>query len=182
MKGKAVGFIGTGGDDYCHHPNHLLEYYCDQWGEILAYSYSCTCADGACTSTPTVCSDSDGGHNTQAKGRTEGPDGAIGDDSCTDGNHLKEFYCDSGGSTTSFTYSCPCADGACTSAPTMPCTDTDGGDVPSVRGTMSNNAGWSRSDFCESESILYEYYCSDSVYTSGKQRKCHCVDGACIGG
>lgn len=79
----------------------------------------------------------------------------------------------------SFTYSCPCANGACTTAPTESCTDSDGGSVPGVRGTVTIQDGRTWTDVCEGDSRLLEHTCYGTG-PGGIQYPCHCVDGACV--
>ena len=60
------------------------------------------------------------------------------------------------------------------------CSDTDGGYVPEIQGTVSAQSGDTGTDFCEDGYFLTEYYCSNSVGFSG-QETCNfgCLNGEC---
>jgi hypothetical protein len=68
------------------------------------------------------------------------------------------------------------------------CSDTDGGIVYTIKGTVSGykyGQPYSYTDFCNTTAILNEYYCTGVYYTwtSGNcasNTTTQCVDGACI--
>lgn len=70
------------------------------------------------------------------------------------------------------------------------CTDTDGGDVSTIRGTISGtteggNSFDPQTDTCASDSILIEYSCDLTRYSGYKRDPSvycagGCVNGACL--
>ncbi|GEM_PF-3087554 len=65
------------------------------------------------------------------------------------------------------------------------CTDTDGGNKPETRGTVTDKFGTAHLDRCTDENNLVEYYCSgiekiESPFNCGNGKVCK--DGACIQG
>ncbi len=170
----------------------LYEYGCE---EITSGFKACQpreidcefgCSAGACVPTPT-CSDSDGGKSYSVPGVvTFGSDRYQ--DTCTyfvDKGvfMIEEHYC-SGGLAKTERYECPafCDAGACVDEPGS-CTDTDGGKVPFVRGTVSSD-GTQGTDQCAgySETTLIEHFCSGGVPTSETVICEHgCSNGECTG-
>ena len=91
-----------------------------------------------------------------------------------------------GSSTTACTYGCnTTTNNKCNQAPAAPsnsCSDTDGGNVPSIAGTVSgylNSVSYSYADICAG-STLTEYYCSGTNYLSTPVSCANgCSSGAC---
>ncbi len=156
----------------------------------------------------TYCTDSDGGNNpnlagiatTQEKGQTDYCYFNDGEE-----NVLKEAICE-GDEVKLLTVTCsddkPYCNKAVCSDVRPTCTDTDGGNDPLVKGTITesrNEDGPSGSDYCESVSnnqITYveegcsgddcglrEFYCVSNIISSSVDVKCPdgCSDGVCIG-
>ena len=135
--------------------------------------------------------------------------GSVLRDLCTDAMTVQEQYCDAGGPKT-LEKRCDtgfhCADGRCqvdatvntavsgttvpptTTAITAPiesCTDTDGGDVASVRGSVTyllNGVQATFVDACASSTSIQEEYCSGTKHVSAL-RTCgdnaRCSEGVC---
>ena len=128
-----------------------------------------------------TCSDSDSGNNVLEKGTVTSGTTAYAD-TCS-GASVVEYYCAAGGMK-SETVACPqnyyCESGVCVQ-PT--CSDSDGGQSSSVKGTTTK-AGTTSTDSCRDSSTLIEYYCDSSGNIASKDIQCGtgsaCSDGACI--
>jgi hypothetical protein len=159
------------------------------------------------------CSDTDGGMVYTIKGTVSGYYNSKQysyTDYCTSNTVLKEYYCSSK-LQYSTSYTCSgttnaCVNGACVQQTTIPtttvattsiitttipnsCSDTDGGMIYGVKGTVSgyyNSQIYSNTDFCSgSTGVLVEYYCSagrsfNTAYNCVGNSTTACVDGACI--
>ena len=145
-------------------------------------------SDSNCTN-PDSCSDTDGGLVYNITGNVSGYSNSsyfLYADSCN-GKVLTEYYC-SGTRYYSTNYTCPynCSSGACTSIQNS-CTDTDGGMIPNLKGTVSgykNNSPYNYSDICVNNVTLAEYYCSgtsalNTTYNCYMNTTTHCYDGTC---
>jgi len=147
-----------------------------------------------------ACTDSDGGRNYSVQGTTKGiSDSGWGffrtaTDSCLNNNTLSEYTCVSSAGYADAIYpiviggeqvSCPngCSNGACAQPPYITCTDSDGGQNYSVKGTVSR-VGYTSNfvDNCSDQHTLTEYYCNNVNTPSIKSYVCpnNCVDGACV--
>jgi hypothetical protein len=156
-----------------------------------------------------ACTDTDGGDNRYVKGSISPPLGSSYQtdrcylwgtgpvESCTGGNcSMEEYRCvDIDGDGISETYNsavlyapCPygCSNGACLSAPTNTCTDSDGGSETYRKGhTVGYRSGESQLidiwDSCTDSTHLYEHRCING-YLSSETWDCGlygCNDGAC---
>lgn len=90
-------------------------------------------------------------------------------DACTDGSHVKEYYCE-GSMATFETVECPpgsaCADGACMLVG-VNCTETDGGDDIYYEGTLTLVKGLTSAQYldkCLDDKRVKEYYCTRDWY------------------
>jgi len=135
--------------------------------------------DGACTPAP-ACTDSDGGKDIFSAGTVADRSGSYSD-RCTDAAGMEEWYCE-GSTATSKTIPCPtgyeCQSGACI---VSPCTDTDGGKAPDMKGTASVGTS-EETDECENAATVKEFYCSGGKVLS-ENMACgaskYCSNGAC---
>jgi hypothetical protein len=136
------------------------------------------------------CTDSDGGKDYYEKGEiTEGENNGF--DSCntngqfgSDPNMLMEYFCDESSAIAVDWYSCPngCKDGACIASNVTTCTDSDGGDVPFVKGEIIVNGVHYDYDYCiTNTNELREYVCyQGDTKINGHTCENGCQDGACI--
>lgn len=149
-----------------------------------------TCQDGACTTSTTACTDSDGGNNIYTKG-TVVYNGQSYTDNCLSNNTVAEYFCDNG-KLNSASAGCPngysCTDGACI-APSKSCTDSDGGQNIYVKGIVTLGSQ-TYTDTCINSSTVYEYYCPSptiypndpnlfEAYSTACPSGYACQDGAC---
>ncbi|MFH1210090.1 MAG: hypothetical protein V1663_04855 [archaeon] len=150
-----------------------------------------------------ICTDSDGGINYQTYGYAVSNYNGTKNDTCSSNYVIKEAYC-SGYSSSYSIYNCQsiglnyiCSQGRCMIGGsnqtnyTNSCTDTDGGFVPLIRGTVSgylNQNPYSYIDSCQNSNLLREYYCS-GTYQLNSLVTCSymsnltnmtCSNGACI--
>ncbi|MBU2497005.1 MAG: hypothetical protein KJ767_03020 [Nanoarchaeota archaeon] len=128
-KGMVTGTDASGAwktvTDYCSSSSVLKEYYCATTGSRYSYIlHDCIahgfagCSNGICitSGTTTGCTDTDAGTgdgiNYNEKGTVTNPDG---EDSCYSGKWLREYYCQTDGTSTSKAYVCPgsCSNGKC---------------------------------------------------------------------
>jgi len=123
------------------------------------------------------CTDSDG-RDVYVKGNVS-LGTALYVDGCTDGSHVKEYYCD-GSMATSETAECPlgsaCADGRCARVETD-CNDTDGGDDIYNEGTLTLVRGLTSAEYldkCLDGKRVKEYYCTRDGYV---EQIVNCPDG-----
>jgi hypothetical protein len=219
-KGEVKGFLDgeiTTRTDHCGGINSELleEFYCDGGSIKSVHAYECPagCVDGACIE-PETCVDLDGGENIYEASEARGKNiGSV--DNCVFSSNpkgvLREAVCD-GTSPTHVDITCPaeapyCNRAVCSTEEPV-CTDTDGGNVPYVRGTITEpryEDGPQHTDYCErldnkqpwynydcegtdcppckgENCGLREFYCTDPfVITAYQDIKCPagCVDGAC---
>ena len=73
-----------------------------------------------------------------------------------------------------------CSEGRCVKYAN--CTDTDGGLNFAVRGKVMTNDKMVYEDYCETDSLLIEYYCLPDHRAASKKERCDCDRGACIDG
>lgn len=158
---------GSDGNTYTN------ECYARQGGVGVAY-------EGRCNATELRCADSDNGKNALEAGSV-----MVGDqpynDSCADSSSVYEYYC-LDNAVQSETVACPagteCRGGECAA---YVCSDTDGGRVQDVLGTVRKGAD-NRTDECVGMDAVLEYYCLGNDMAeielacgSGKS----CLNGAC---
>lgn len=107
------------------------------------------------------------------------------DGSDNDGDSAIDYPDDAGCSSPTDNDETNCGDGVCEGPETQEncpqdcgepdsCSDTDGGNVITVFGTVSgyfNNTPYSNDDYCVDASIILEYYCSGS-YKQNQQQSC----------
>lgn len=136
-------------------------------------------SEGACRP---ACDDPDGRDIFNAGGVFS--DGKTYTDVCVDRTAVKEYYCEDG-SANHVEVSCPpgyaCASGKCAESP---CTDSDGGSKPDVKGTVVSGSD-TNTDSCKDAGTVTEYYC-DGGSAKSKSMECasgsRCLDGACVEG
>ena len=181
--------------------NQIVEYYCSAgspyWDSTtLKCNAGYVCKGGACEKEPAVptCTDSDG-KDISVKGTTSGivyTSGAYSStsDSCASPTQVSELYCEDNYMKSTME-TCPsgykCSDGACIYT-SVECTDSDGGQVLSKKGTVTiTKSGKPKTyaDSCNGSDKIIEYYCnSNRDGVSSKVLKCPgtstCTDGACI--
>jgi len=186
------GTVISDGDydiDYCIDSDTLREYYCGTGGDAFSLDLDCpedySCEDGECVYNPTDdCSDTDGGQDIYEAG-TVTEDSLPYTDYCYDINTVWEYYC-MGDSAQVVQKECPtdyeCVSGECVYSPAETCSDTDGGNYPYVKGTVTKS-GTAYTDYCNTGSSVREYYCTGTdVYStvfacpSGYE----CSDGTCV--
>ncbi len=79
------------------------------------------------------------------------------------------------------------ATGFATKPTSLTCQDSDGGDVPEVKGVFTNEAGLMQEDYCLTEDILLEMTCNDFGKLDFKRESCSklglggCLNGVCTG-
>ncbi len=128
------------------------------------------------------CADSDNGKNALEYGTTSKGTESFSDSCNPTTNSVFEYYC-ANNAITSESVPCPagteCNGGKCGE---VLCSDTDGGQDTSVKGTAKKGAE-SSTDNCSSTSNVLEYYCSNNQILS-KVLACAsgkvCEDGACV--
>jgi hypothetical protein len=210
--GNGVCIGSTCYSDTCLSNNVINKYDC-VYGKLRNSTYDCGfnyyCSGDACVfneTFTTACQETDSGKDYKTKGEVcyNGVDCTT--DECYinyDGIlKLREWYCDDG-YRNSFTGYCSsasvagtgynCHDGACVlGAPSNTCTDSDGGQDNTRKGTVSgiNDTGsFSITDICLTGDQLLENYCSSSqdehyhatVYCSVTYGSDYsCFDGACV--
>jgi len=124
-----------------------------------------------------TCTDSDG-MDSYTKGNVS-LGMALYVDGCTDGSHVKEYYCD-GSMATSETVECPlgsgCADGRCAMVETG-CAETDGGDDIYNAGTLTLVNDLTSAEYldkCLDDKRVKEYHCTRDGYA---EEVVNCPDG-----
>jgi len=143
------------------------------------------CSNGECVSSiPSGCTDTDGGMDYYVKG-TASTATETKTDMCLDNKMLREYFCSSDGRILGKEIACPppnniCSGGRCIEGAVHTCSDTDGGKVYNVKGTVTTEAG-SVTDKCLDSNQLEEFYCQnnlmyDDIYTCPYG----CSNGACI--
>lgn len=162
----------------------------------------CNGADLACTNYTNTCTDSDGGLVYTTMGTVSGllnGTAYSNTDSCMNTTTLKEYYCSGTRAyNTLFNCSAGCSSGKCNAVINQTnntCTDSDGGIVTNIKGTVSgyeNNKPYSYTDTCLDSTYVKEYYCSFSKPTyneyscvgsggnSTGNSTTSCLNGACI--
>ncbi len=192
----------------------VIEGYCrgtDRNGTSHPCGSGHHCVSGACVTGSTTdcsatpsCTDSDGGDNPLVFGSVSGinADGSrfYQSDGCLGGGcSVFEWHCAGTDRTERYDACGPghhCVEGACvrgatTDCPTVTpsCTDSDGGNNPSVYGTLSgvhmDGSTYSESDRCGGECSVVEGRCegtSDRFYSYACGPGRHCMRGACIAG
>ena len=179
--------------DYCDttFPNSVKEHYCRNDGRILTDLKPCAngCRDGACIP-PLVntCTDSDGGSDPKVKGVTR--DSFINStDSCDSANpnSIIEYSCRPDNFVKREVLSCAngCRDGACIPPLVNTCTDSDGGNNLSVKGTTTDSSvSLTITDYCDTTSpnSVKEHYCRSDGRILADLKPCPngCRDGACL--
>ena len=186
-----AGVVYKGGSqryyDYCVGSNGVQEYFCED-NDIRPETMLCPqgtyCDAGLCSYTSGLCSDTDSNlivqRGTVTKGLRSGTDFCVGDS-------VVEYYCEGG--TDQFaneTIDCNargfdgCMNGACVES--GHCYESDDGYDIYEAGTVQKG-GVAYSDYCSSDSIMYEYFCSGGV-VEREIASCvqgyHCVNGECV--
>jgi len=192
-------------DDYCVDSSNIMEYYCSgdyessqqqscgtdgygsaycSVGNTIYKDYTdYFCGSGACdsNSTPVFQEDCD---NSDRYGSNYCMNGSVY-------HNYNDYYCSGGvcdfSATPELVETCEygCTAGACDSAPDS-CSDTDGGFIEWLFGTVSGFFGgspYSNVDFCIDNTTLVEYYCSGN-YAHSWNVSCTgnytgCASGAC---
>jgi hypothetical protein len=142
------------------------------------------------------CYDSDQGINPKIKGfinySSEGKN-FIDEDLCmpiSEGNQLKEYYCDKQGKAKSIFIDCEvmCINGKCVNETDkktlLQCKDTDLGENPFVKGKAHGRVSPDVTvkdfeDYCLNKNSLMEYFCNDN-YVDYIMINCSCTRGHCI--
>ena len=186
--------------DSCNSQSKVLEYYCSGVvieSAVLDCPNGYSCADGYCSQgstnpqtnvSPTnTCTDTDGGVNSNLKGRvTDGSN--IREDECSSYNVVKEYYC-ANNRLADTLVQCSggyqCSNGLCVPQ-SQTCSDSDDGRTPNTRGrvsVISTVVTSTYDDQCVDEDTVREYYCngntqeSERVDCSSSRR---CDDGRCV--
>lgn len=186
-------------NDYCKDSLSAIEFFCSA-NTIMVQSFICPsgyyCDAGRCAGSgpappapppsSTTCTDSDG-IDIYTLGITKN-ERESRFDMCAGASTITEYYC-SGSDVVSTSQPCPsgysCDAGRCmlASAPPSPssCADTDGGNAPSVRGTVSIGGVSADTDHCTSSRTLKEYFCNADGTEGYAEITCSgsCVDGVC---
>jgi len=198
--------------DFCASGTRLYEAYCEG-NRVRLVEHDCEhCVAGACTEAPTrrVCYDTDPLSSSTAlrdtfstKGVTLGFYATAGgakefgawDDYCKTQKTLVEYYCVGDVAVSNVAVFreviCPngCSGGLCQDPPY--CFDTDGGNMPYVKGTIRGiNASeqfYTKVDTCKDGNTVIEYYCNEDETNSGYsvvEIPCGegkvCRDGKCV--
>lgn len=150
-------------DDYCVDSANIMEYYCS-------------------------------GDYEQSQQQGCGTDGYVGDNYCLNESVYKDYrdyFCSSGEcdytDTPTLQEECEygCTNGTCNPMPDS-CSDTDGGFVINVTGAVygyDEGSPYNYTDFCNSTSMLIEYYCSGPQWTFTNwwcTNQTTCQNGACV--
>ena len=181
-KGTATDSSGSTMDS-CVDEDTVKEAYCSG-GEVKTENMDCPegkyCDGGECKEYP--CTDSDGGKEPETAGTASKGDDSR-DDSCVDGDTVKEYYCEDG-EIEHENIGCAsgkiCVEGECVEAPA--CDDSDGGKDRYVKGTVTEG-GVTHTDSCYSTSSVTEWYCEGEDAESIRL-VCgigfECENGACV--
>src|SRR3989339_451469 len=168
---------------------------CTAWSACINGSKTQTCTQTNCPSLPstktntescttsTACTDSDGGKIYSTQGVLSYGNKSYTDYCYANTNYVIEYYCNESDVGKAEYYLCNggCENGACKTNSTNPgtCTDTDGGEIYSIRGTTSKD-GSSSTDFC-SGNTLTEYYCGpNGILTALATCDGGCNAGVCV--
>jgi hypothetical protein len=213
-KGQTTGYLdGIYGlyIDYCTEttgytaaqvPSKLVEYYCDGnvvKKETVECQQGYQCSDGRCTKQET-CTETDDGDDITHVGTTTGYlDGKYGSytDYCTQDQYgypmLVEYYCDGNvvKSRTEQQNCAVCEAGECVQVEKYSCSDSDKGETPYTKGTITYTIYYTNgkkesstyTDYCYDTNSVLEYFCVKDGFSS-KVIQCGygCKDGACIMG
>jgi hypothetical protein len=151
--------------DTCTNTTTVLEYYCESGAMKMSNEtcqYGFACINGTCDEIS--CADSDAGKNKDIAGSV-GKGAALFNDSCYDGNTVREFYC-YGGNVSEIRMDCDsgevCVAGRCR---TPACNETDAGYDPDTPGSITAS-GITRDDVCTNTTRLREYVCTDDGYNT----------------
>jgi len=150
------------------------------------------CGVSICEEERSICTDTDGGINTDVFGAAANDQREIFD-SCDsfNNNYIYEAYCNNGFPTQQ-RYLCEngCVNGACVREEKIACTETDGGRDYYVRGSITIPFVGGREfveDFCTDNSVTWEEsdsgkYVIEVSCNSAELYECPngCVEGACI--
>jgi len=153
--------------DTCVDSRRVKEYYC---GDDYAIEYEIRdcpsgyeCSNGKCIKT-SGCTDYDNGIDIYTYSYTYTKDKGSIYDSCIDRNTVSEQYCENDVQKSQAVL-CPngyqCSNGKCIET----CSETDGGDDPSIKGTTSTPSA-SETDYCSDYFTLVEYYCDNNTIKS----------------
>ncbi len=139
------------------------EQYCDNCDHCSDSVQNCDETDlncggelcDACSDQPVTCTDSDGGKDYYNFGELTSNSGTV-PDSCS-GQYVLEQYC-VGNAPASARYECPngCSGGKCTGTPPAECIDSDSGDNPNVKGTLT---GYNYDRL--NQQVILEDFCMD---------------------
>jgi len=159
---------------------------------IAVVAFTGTSAEGTVplglSSTKYQCSDK---IDNDGDGKVDMNDAGCSSRNDNDESNCGDIVCEGGETCTSCTTDC----GACPTTSiittTIPnsCSDTDGGTIFGVKGTVSgyyNSQLYSNTDYCSgSTGVLVEYYCSagssfNTAYNCVGNSTTSCVDGDCI--
>lgn len=134
------------------------------------------------------CSDSDGGQVITVKGEVTDKVGNKYPDLCLNTRMIREYSCNSLGYKTDKDIYCAATDeclngtGACLKMdPANACSDTDGGNVANVKGTVTDQQK-DYIDYCIAPDKVTEYKCDDfTKHMKYQNILCAngCLDGAC---
>ncbi|MGV8169650.1 MAG: hypothetical protein ACP5N3_06370 [Candidatus Nanoarchaeia archaeon] len=180
-------FVYTTRADYCRSGStrYLNEQSCeglkvkntqlDGKGTGTLTSPQFTCSNGAFIPyAPTICTENDGGNKPFVPGTVM--KGSTYNDACSNATRLREYYCSSNNLREQY-YTCAlCQDGACAADV---CTDSDGGDVSSIKGTVLKGIS-TYVDSCSNATSLKEYYCENGNNNKLNYYDCNCQNGACV--
>jgi len=193
----SVSFGGQSYNDYCISNDTSYKYYCS--GNNVSHDTRyCMygCGNGVCNPAPQAppttppaqaCSDSDGGLNANQSGTASGRNGlginGSWSDYCSGSVSLFEYYCDAGGIVQQNYIACPsnCISGQCMPAQqqqSQACSETDNGDDINNGGTLTQS-GLNYTDFCQSGTSVWEYYCLVNGFNS---HVVSCPSGYCSNG
>lgn len=208
LQGTINGTFGTN-SDYCltngvigDPGTQVNEFYCkgDGIGSIV-YDCDYGCVEGACLleALPEeeikenfLCNETDGGQDYFNKGVTENFDGSF-EDFCSEAaaihalpTELNEYYC-FGEEVAEETVDCEfgCLFGECLEEAVSPdaCLDIDKSNDPFVLGRVYK-LDEVKTDFCESENDLIQYYCAGGGVIGSLATICEggCENGVCLEG
>lgn len=173
--------------DECFDVDRLREYYCEN-GEVLIDLEQCqngVCEEGKCVFKPLDkfgCTETDGGSIINIKGNATDTYGTNIEDYCKNG-YIYEAICDNYGVAKHSPIRCAvCEDGTCIQVEAEKeslCSDTDGGVVFGVSGTVVDFYGREYNDTCAYTSVLHEYSCDNFDVASKTVKNCNCYQGRC---
>ncbi|MFA5108595.1 MAG: hypothetical protein WC492_03640 [Candidatus Micrarchaeia archaeon] len=158
IRGTTITSNGEVEEDRCNNAQNVEEFYCKPDGTIGEYGYSCS-QGYKCVDGACILRDA-----ANCKQYAE-PCGTVYGTCCS---------------------SYVCANGVClTASEATRCTDTDGGNVPTVYGVLNLPTGFVGADYCLSNGKLVEFYCTADNYAV-METACAsgyvCSGGACVQG